>query len=73
LTAYSGGVSPRLFHLASGLKPDHNRLVFRVPKGLRFAVNRDERVELCLKGKEARNAWAGKMLAGRKAMESDSR
>jgi hypothetical protein len=36
-------------------------------------MNRDETVTLFLQGHEARNAWAEKMLAERKAMEADGR
>jgi Pentapeptide repeats (9 copies) len=37
------------------------------------AMNRDETVDLFLKGKEAWNAWAHDMVAKRKAMEADGR
>ncbi len=33
-------------------------------------MNRDETVALFLQGREAWNAWAEKMLAGRKALEA---
>jgi hypothetical protein len=36
-------------------------------------MTRDETVALFLRGREAWNAWAEKMLAERKAMEEDGR
>jgi hypothetical protein len=36
-------------------------------------MNQDETIALFLQGKEAWNAWAGAMLAERKAMEAEGR